>query len=390
MVFPFMVVSILTLMTALAGFINPWSWALTFMGLGEIGLSMMFVRENERLKPVLLGKLMKEIGVTLTEDEKRGWRDDCHGNRIPVSPPDKGLFGTGIVFLLFPFFRVHRFPMTMQQIPIEVGRVVTMPGKSRIGKGRTKELRNVGSAELNLEVNVNFQWDVSHLSPAVVNAPSPIGPDGRVSAALVELIRPEVDDAMRRVASRHTWVDVYNDRNKIEKEIEETLLDPRKAGGLALRRSGITDSACISISLPKVELPDALRTVINNEEVAIIEARAAMHRADGEKYRLERVGEGEATARRILFATIRGGGGDETAQNQLAEKLLTLREAAKGGKAILFPTDLFNLTATATGSRSGRNFMDLLESMTQGLAPDARQRILDEGINFLRRLRITI
>jgi len=349
----------ITFMAGITGFTYPVAWLVMFAGIAEIMFSFVYIKENERLVPIFVGKILKEVGVSLSDAERAN----------PAIQPDTGLFGTGLGFFPFPFYQLRRFPMTVQQIKVPVGNVITLEGND----DRTK--RPVGPATLSVEVVVNFQWNVSNLGSAVRNAPSPLGPDGNINPKLTELIIPEVDDAVRRYSARHTWKQLYYDRGSAEKEIEDILLDPKVTGGKALQRAGITDAALMTISLPKVELPPALMAAIDAEQVALFNAAATRHTADAEADRLRAVGRGSADSHTMLFDAVRGRGGSETEQNQLVESLITLREAVQGGKATIIPAGILDLFTRVTGSRaSGTN--DVILKLVEGMPQANREKVL--------------
>ncbi|MDO8511673.1 MAG: SPFH domain-containing protein [bacterium] len=348
----------MTVACAMAGETYPLAYLGMIAGVAELALSWVSIHENERIVPIFLGQICKEVGVSLTKAEKKGKR----------RPPQTGLFGTGIAFFPFPFYQLRRFPMGVQQIRVPVGNIVTLEGKD--GKGR-----RVGPSTLNIDVVVNFQWNVNELEEAVKNAPSPLGPDGKINPELTELIIPEVDDAVRRYAARHTWKHLYYDRETAEDEIEAILIDPKVKGGKTIQRMGVTTKALMNISIPKIELPKVLSDAIDAEQVALFNAEATRRTAAGEADRLRVVGKGTADAHTMLYDAVRGKGGTETEQNQLVESLITLKEAVQGGKATIIPAGILDLFSRVTGSKpSGTN--DVIMKLVQGMSVANREKVL--------------
>lgn len=385
-----LIVSGLTLLATLSALLHPqewYFWLISFVGIGELTLSFRLVRENERVVPVFLGRIESEVGVTLTAEEITDTR----------RRPRSGLLGTGIAFFLFPFYELRRFPMVIQQFKVPVGKVVTRPGTPQ---APNHPQRPLGSAELDLEVVVNYQWDVSNLAPAVANAPPPTGPDGKPHPDLLAILTPEVDDATKTAAANRTWYDIYFDRGGMESDIEQYLLGttPPQAGRpvrvSALVRAGLRDSARISISLPKVDLPETLKTAINEEQTALFrgeatrraaeaEADATKRRAEAERFKREQEGIGLAEARKKLYDAIRGASLPEGEQNRLAEALVTLREMAQGQASTIFVPEV--VTTTLGQAFGEMRPQRILENLFAGLTPQQKERLLTEALQELRR-----
>lgn len=374
MMIQFLLVGGLTLLSALATLTYPWVWYLwliTFLGIAEFALSFRFIRENERVVPVLLGRIRKELGATLTPEERAITENPAAtpAQRAPL--PDSGLLGTGVVFLLFPLYQLKRYPITVQQLPREVGRVTTTPGTQDLGNGVRRQL---GAAELTLGVVMNFQWNVSNLRPAVANAPPPLDERGEVHPQFRKLVEPEIDDATRRAAAPKTWYEIYYDRGGMEQRIEEILSAPDST----LARAGIRDSASIKISLPQVDLPDALRDTINEEQAALFKAEATKRAAEAERYKREQEGTGLAEARKKLFEAIRGASRVEGDQNRLAEALVTLREMAQGQASTIFVPEAVTLTLGQAFGESRPQ--QVLQMLFAGLTGEQKENLLKEAL----------
>lgn len=344
----------ITLMSFTAGFVFPLFWVVTFLGLAEIAFSFYKIREDQRWVPVILGIILKSRGVTLSEQEKAD----------PSLRPYPGLFGTGIAFFPFPFFNFHIYPTKIQQFMFDVGWIATK-------RGRGSDNTDYGPAELRIGVALSFQWDLSNLGNAVANAPSPLGPDGNINPAIVEFLKPLMDDATKSVIASHPWADTYYDKNSISTEIERRLMNPDPSGQTAFQKAGITNPANMQVSLTSVDLPDALKAAINSEQTAIFQARATEVTAQAERYRRSQEGQGYAEAHQALFDRILSGSADEQDRKQAVEALRTLSEAAQAGKAtFLLPTAILDQIGALTGGKASnleatlRRLIETLEKKT--------------------------
>lgn len=421
-----LIVSGLTLLATLSALLHPqeWHfWLMSFVGIGELALSFHLVRENERVVPVFLGRIESEVGVTLTEQEKAGARPR----------PRYGLFGTGIAFFLFPFYRLRRYPMTVLQVVHDVGKVVTRPGEHSFGgtAGPTAspETRRLGPAELSLEVTLNFQFDMGNLAQAVANAPPPLSSESKMSAPepiklyapepippaaptpesptapaptttavtpprprssglnpeFQDLLRAELDEAIRSAAARRTWFQIYYERQEFEEAVESRLLEQGKLdhADSIFVKSGIRDRQKLRISLTQVNLPKALRESVNAEQEALFRAEATRRTAEAERYKREQEGQGLAEARKKLYDAIRGASRAEGDQNRLAEALVTLREMAQGQASTIFVPEV--VTATLGQAFGEMRPQRILEYLFTGLTPQQKEQLLNEALQELRR-----
>lgn len=355
--------------SAVAALNYPLMWIVFVLLLAVFVLSFRLIRENERVVPLFLKRIQQEVGVSLTEEEKIR----AQGKKLLT-----GLFGTGLAFFLFPFYELRRYPMTVQQITVDVGAIVTKPGDHSVSR---HDQRSLGPTELTVQAVVNFQWDVTNLEPAVKNAPPPLGEDGKPHADFVALVRPEIDHAVKSAVAVHTWYDVYYDRHRIEQDVEEIL----RTSDTALARSGVTESARINVVLPIVNLPETLRTAINAEQEAMFRAEATRRSAEAERDKRGLEGQGTAEARRALFGVIRGKTRDEGDQNLLAEALETLRQMAQGTASTIFVPEA--VTANLGQAFGEGRARDLVQAILTGLTPEQKERLLKEGLDELRRRR---
>lgn len=371
--------------------------------LAELILSVRIARENERLVPIFFGVILHPRGINREPHEE-----------IPDVPPvpDRpgtgeyrvypGLFGTGIILLPWPFFRVLRYPTSVQSLESTVGArrqadsteffegddVLTAPGHETVpdpsDPQRTVQ-RAVARARVGARVELFYQWNTRALHHAAKNVPPP------GSTELNHVLQRTVDADFRRAVATTTLPELYGARKEFEEKVRDLFREPesvfRKAG--LISKEGAPERHLIDLALHEVIIVDEHRKAVGQEQAAIIQADVTRHTARAERFRQEeladasaykigREGEEEARVRKLLFDAIRGAK-EDTEVNVTLEALNRLSELGQGTSN----TVLYQLPAGMTGRLSqafggAEQLEGFLNVFLLGLTPEQRQNLLRE------------
>lgn len=217
-----------------------------------------------------------------------------------------GLWGTGVVFLLWPFFSVQRAPTRQLRLNFEADQVLTGAERGerrskRKRKGRKKAeplVDTVEEAELKVDTEVYLSWGTGENLLTTIRH---LDADPGNIEQLQAFYRPAVVDAVRKIAGGRTWRVVIKDRQEFESAVVEELRDPEspfvRTGLLPARGSTEEPGHHIDLAITRVEFVDEeLKKQYSAPQAARFALEKKKREAEGAAYEAEAVGAARAKA----------------------------------------------------------------------------------------------
>jgi regulator of protease activity HflC (stomatin/prohibitin superfamily) len=228
------------------------------------------------------------------------------------------------LFVFWPFEKLWLFPRGQQYI--DLPRQMIRTASATIGE--------VKYSRVTIETDVVMYFNLPIDSPDdlieyIKEAPAPILPgendESRAKKldALLAYFGPSVIAAVRRSLGGLSWVECDRGITESDKTLSECVLeDLARNANNPVDRTRLRN---VRFEFKNFTLPEELNKAIRAPQVAEYEANATKIRAGGEKERRKLEGEGDALARKAIYAVIH-----EIDEGIVMETLHTLREMAQG------------------------------------------------------------
>lgn len=273
-----------------------WLWTLVNVG-GATALitnSLYRIRPQERIVTILLGN---PWATFVNPSDEAGLQKGARA----------GFGGTGLVFLLWPFFSVRLAPTLQFRLDFKADKVLTKRGTDLPeSKKKTKKSKKMGGgllvdqAEFVVDTTLYLRWGTGEDLLRTVRV-LPTALDN--IEGLQEFYRDAVVDAVRKVAGNNIWPVLIRDRNGFERDVREELRDPespfvqtgllppRRKRGVPPPPAGELPSHVIDLAIVNVVFTDAkLAEQFNAPQAARFELEATKRKAEGEAYKEKEVG----------------------------------------------------------------------------------------------------
>lgn len=264
---------------------------------GWLYWDFLIVREDERAKPIFLGKIQKVIG-------------------------------SGPVFILRPLEKLRIYPTGVQQITFAQAGILT----------KTKDKLQQVVLPVIPVLNFQWPWNDEELTMAVRNAPPPTK---KGLKELVNQLEEPFLDLVRSVGGQLSYEEISQKRLEFAQTVTEQLITSEHL----IRLIGLFRLKNNTVSMKHIELPDNLKTALAKRAAALAEGEA-----EGIKERETRFGiaEGEYKIRRRILDVIK----EYPESGMSVEALITLRETVKTGKAayLVMPQQVYNVLSRALGA----------------------------------------
>jgi regulator of protease activity HflC (stomatin/prohibitin superfamily) len=237
---------------------------------------------------------------------------------------------SGLRHIWWPFEWLSFFPTTIQELNFRSAGIITTGGKYNKAE--------YGQALVVVNTAMYFRWPTTDAE--LIAALQALGTVDLEEIA--DRFEESVLDTVRTVGGGKTWGEIAQERKHFAQEVRDCLgdepEDPIK----------ITCLPDIRIAIKHVELPKDLMDSLTKPEIARLEKKATITRAEGDKQATILNGEGLANARKKLFAAI--GKEPEDIQKEI---LLRLSEMAQGPATTIFPisTKILDMFESAFGSK---------------------------------------
>jgi len=288
------------------------------------------------------------------------------GIKITLWTPDEKYMYTGGLYwrwFLFQWF----YLFDTEQVIIDIPEQKVITAKETITIDGEKEVYS--EAEIGVNAVLYFFWPDTPegLCKAYRKAPNPHDLE-----KLHKFFKPSLAATVRRVAGRFSWLRVRTSEEKyvdaLHKEVESNKRGP-------MVKSGITD---FNIENESVELPLQLEALITAKQEASFEKQAGKIKAELEKIKLVKEGEGNAKARELKLAAM--------AKNPEMAVVLMYEEMAKGESSTIFAEipDVFRGNIKEKDFAAlGKNVPEELRSIWKTLNQAERTLIMKEATKKL-------
>jgi|GEM_PF-2904922 len=276
------------------------------------------------------------------------------------TPDEKYKYTGGLYWRWFLFQWFYLFPTEQVIIDIPEQKVITAK-EIEIIDG---EKRVYSEAEIRVNAVLYFFWPDTPkgLCEAYRKAPSPYNLE-----KLHKFFKPSLAATVRRVAGRFSWLRVRMSEegyvDALHKEVEDNEKGP-------IVKAGITD---FNIENESVELPPTLEALITAMQEAAYEKDAGEIKAELERIKLAKKGEGDAEARERILAAM--------AKNPEMAKLLTLQEMAQGPASTIFVEIPRELKGALSGDEIPQDLIDLWKTIPKS----QRTSIMTEFLKSLKK-----
>ena len=263
---------------------------------------------------------------------------------------------SGLKHIWWPFEWLSFFPTTIQELNFSKAGIITTAGKYPRANGA-----DYGQALVVVETAMYFRWPET--DDELINALRALGTTDLPEIA--NRFEESVLDTVRTVGGGKTWGEIAQERKRFAEEVRDSLGDEEEDP------INIANLISIRIAIKHVDLPKDLMESLTKPEIARLDKKATITKAQGEKREIILRGEGVASARKKLFAAI--GKEPEDIQKEI---LLRLSEMAQGtsNTIIPIPTKILDVFAGTFGSKTGEfnleSFLktDLGQKIIRGLA----------------------
>lgn len=271
------------------------------IGLGSVVTLLSFsqIGPTDRLVAKLLGN---PWAVYVNPSDREGLAKGAH----------PGLLGSGVVFLLWPFFSLARFPTRQRRLDFAADRVLTRAERRAERRVKKKKRRivsveTVEEAELLVDTTVYITWGTGE---DLLQTLRYLDADPEENEQLQEFYRAAVLDAVRKVAGGTTWQVVIRDREKFEGAVTAELQDPEspfvRTGLLPPRGSKEPPAHRMDLSITRVEFVDEeLKKKYSAPQAARFALEAKKREAEGAAYEAEVVGAARAKALNLEYGVRR-------------------------------------------------------------------------------------
>jgi len=265
---------------------------------------------------------------------------------------------SGLKHIWWPFEWLSFFPTTIQELNFRPAGIITSTG--------TYNGAEYGQALVVVETAVYFRWPET--DEGLIKALRALGTTDL--SEIADRMEESVLDTVRTVGGGKTWGEIAQERKKLAEEVRDSLGDENED---PMKIAGLED---IRVAIKHAELPKDLMDSLTKPEIARLEKKAAITKAQGDKQATILNGEGIANARKKLFAAI----GKEPEDMQ-KEVLLRLSEMAQGTANTIFPipTRILDVFEGAFGSKTkGLDLESLLKT-------DMGKKFIQDIVNELSR-----
>lgn len=264
---------------------------------------------------------------------------------------------SGLNHIWWPFEWLSFFPTTIQELNFDKrAGIITSEGKYHGA--------HYGQANVGVDVAMYFLWPDA--DEALIKALRALGTTDL--SEIANRFEESILDTVRTVGGGKTWGEIVQERQKFAQEVRDALSDEEEDP------INIADLQKIRLAIKHVELPLGLLDSLTKPEIARLEKKATITKAEGDKQATILNGEGIANARKKLFAAI----GKEPEDMQ-KEVLLRLSEMAQGTANTIFPipTRILDVFEGAFGSKTkGFDLENLLKT-------DMGKRFIQDIVNEL-------
>jgi len=242
-----------------------------------------------------------------------------------------GVKQSGLRHIWWPFEWLSYFPTTIQELNFRPAGIITIAGKYNKA--------NYGQALVIVQVAMYFRWPATNED--LIRSLRALGTTDLVEIA--DRFEESVLDTVRTVGGGKTWGYIAQERQEYAKAIKDSLSDEPED---PIKIASLPD---IRIAIKHAELPKELMDSLTKPEIARLEKLAEITKKEGEKQGIILLGEGNADARKKLFAAI--GKEPEDIQKEI---LLRLSEMAQGPATTIFPisTKILDMFESAFGSKA--------------------------------------
>lgn len=249
---------------------------------------------------------------------------------------------SGLRHIWWPLEWLSFFPTTIQELNFRPAGIITSAG--------TYNGAEYGQALVVVEAATYFRWPATN--DGLIKALRAFGTTDL--SEIADRLEESVLDTVRTVGGGKTWGEIAQERKKLAQEVRDSLGDEAED---PMKIAGLDD---IRVAIKHAELPKDLMDSLTKPEIARLDKKAAITRAEGDKQATILSGEGIANARRKLFDAI----GKEPEDMQ-KEFVLRLSEMAQGTANTIFPipTRLLDVFEGALGPKvTGLDFEKFLRT----------------------------
>lgn len=255
---------------------------------------------------------------------------------------ERYIYTGGYYWRWFLFQRFHLF--TTEPVVIDIPKQEVLTAKKTMFVDGREEV--YAGANIKIDAVLYFFWadTPKGLCAACRKAPPPTNEN-----KLYDFFEPSLAAMIRGVAGDYSWLTVrMNDRdyvNALQREVRNNKEGP-------ISQAGITD---FSIENKEVTLPPELEKLITAEQRAALEKRAGEIKADLEKIKIIKEGEGKAEAMRLELEAM--------AKNPEMARVRALQKMAQGDASTIFVEIPKELSGALSGNEVSKEFADMWNAL---------------------------